>query len=208
MAHYVPAGSDLIDIMGGGMINHETQSWLHQESQNTYQSLAGVSRQFFDTAKEAYKVVTQSQAAHLLRNIVGKTKSLMSGNDIYPIHDVADFQTATPYMQRWVMAEPTVRQRYLDQTLDGYSETYQNMHGDTVGESHYDYRRVMSGVVVTNDPDSTHDYTIRHYSDMMHAGEEDLTTFQKVDILRTWDRVKDLLQEEGEDPTSTWGSML
>lgn len=65
-------------------------------------------------------------------------------DEIQYISKIAEFQHA-PTMQRWIMAEPTVRQMYFDQKLDGYSDTYSTTD-KTVGMMHLDYQKVIDGV--------------------------------------------------------------
>ena len=45
------------------------------------------------------------------------------------------------------MAQPDIRSLYHKGHCDGYSDTYVDMEPGLVGEQHYDYRRVMDGVV-------------------------------------------------------------
>lgn len=92
-------------------------------------------------------------------------------------------QNANLTMQRWVMAHPQIKQMYVDQNLDGYSETYKNISGKTVGEDDYNYRLVMDGgLIPTNDG-----WVVKHYLEDMQIGDRELTHFEKVRVRNTWE---------------------
>jgi hypothetical protein len=207
MATYVQGGADLIDALGGGLPDESTKQWFAQHTQAVTQTLSATGQAFFERARTMYQTISESQALQMLRNLRNKMDDVWSGNKIQPLQTLAALQTAGPIMQRWVMAEPTLRARYLNQEVEGYGENYTNYHGDAVGESHFDYRRVMNGVVVVPEDDSK-EFVLRHYYDPLSDDERELTLYEKIDILNTWDLVKSLLEEGGEDPTSQYGAML
>ena len=60
-------------------------------------------------------------------------------------------------MKRYIMANPHVREAYQEQRIAGYDGTYKDPFADDTIENHYDYRRVMNGVVVDS---VEHDYTV------------------------------------------------
>lgn len=206
MSAYVNAGTDLLDVMGGGIPDDSVKQWLMQKTSAVQGALSNTGQAFFNRAREMYQMVSETQALQMLRNLRGKSDSVWTSNHIQCLHTLAQLQTAGPIMQRWVMAQPDIRERYLNQTLEGYGESYTNYHGDAVGEHHFDYRRVMHGVVEVLDGER--DFRIRHYFDYMGEEERDLTLHERLDILNTWDWVKHYLDEGGEDPTSPYGAQL
>ena len=98
-------------------------------------------------------------------------------------------QQANVTMQRIVLSHPAIKQMYVNQDIDGYSNTYTNVFGNGVGEEDYNYRRIMSGVLI--------DDVVKHYFDDLLPGdtrpghyEKDiaLSTFSAIDwILSTCD---------------------
>lgn len=201
-------GSDLIDIMAGGIPDQSAMHWLEQKSQALQGSISGIGQAFFDRARSMYNMVSESQAVQILRNLKSKSDSVWNTGRVQLLHRIQQIQTAGLIMQRWVMAQPDLRQRYLAQTVEGYGDSYVNYHGNAVAEAHYDYRRVMSDVVMIDEDDEEKDFVVNHYFDLLAEGEQELTPFQKVDILNTWDRVKYYLEQGDEDPTSQYGSLL
>jgi len=107
-------------------------------------------------------------------------------------------------MQRFIMANPMVRQLYHDQRCDGYSGTYIDVQPDATKEDHYDYKRVMNGIV-QQDGDGTMFYT--QYMDQLHHGDKELALAEQVSILDTWE-IAEMFIKAGNDPTSVWNESL
>lgn len=201
---YNNLGADLIDVMAGGHIDTGTTEWLQERSNALRSTLSGAAASFVESARSMYTMISTTDAAQILRNLTAKATSLWSPVQIAPLLTLPQLQTANPIMQRWVMACPEVRTRYLNQELEGYGDSYTNYHRDAIGPAHYDWRRVMDGIVVVNEKD----WGYTSYVDLMGEGEEPLSVHQKVDILKTWNAVRHYLEEGDEDPTSTCGAKL
>jgi hypothetical protein len=99
-------------------------------------------------------------------------------------------QSANYTMQRWVMSHPEVRQLYLDQDLDGYSDTYKNVFGNDVGNADYNYRRVTDEVLVDGPNDTS---IVRYHLDDLMEGDRELGHNEKVNILHTYDAIDHIL---------------
>lgn len=207
MSYAANVGVDLIDIMAGGVPDSSTQQWLRDRSHSIQNQLSQTGQQFFEKARNMYQVIDESRALQVLRNLMHKRNEAWVSNNIRAIETLEGLQTADPYMQRWIMAEPELRYRYLNQTVDGYSDSYVNHHGDAIKDDHYDYRRVMDGVVIVDDEDESIDFKVKHYYEF----EDDpirLTIYEKKAILDVWALVRHYLDEGGEDPTSVTGAQL
>jgi hypothetical protein len=125
---------------------------------------------------------------------------------IRPLSTLKEFQAAQPIMQRWIMANPAVREYHIRQECDGYNKTYVDIDPGKIGEDHYDYRRVMNGVLQTDD-DAKPFYTI-FIADELLAGDRELDIGEKADILSGWRYVQAIIAEGVDDPTSINGGYL
>lgn len=163
------------------------------------------SRYLLDRASTMFNNLTGSEAARRSRAAIMSTKPSYLNDVVLPLTSIKEIQSANLYMQRWVMAEPTVRAVYHDQRCDGYYNTYMDMHPEDIGEKHYDYRRVMDGVVIN---DTEPNMISRHYIEDLVDGDRDLSSYEKFDILTTWDIVRNCMLAGGEDPTSPVGGNL
>lgn len=196
-------GIDLMDICAGGHLTQNTLNWLGERSNALRSTMSSTAANFFNTAQNMYSMISQSDAMLALRNLTAKSENAWQSNNITYLGTVQHLQTAAPVMQRWVMAEPRLRDMYLNNEVEGYGKSYTNIHGNVTGEQHYDWRRVMDGVMVVKEDQ----FGFKHYHDCM-GDDEPLTIFQKVDILNTWNAINKALDEGEMDPTSPVGNLL
>ncbi len=98
-------------------------------------------------------------------------------------HDSFDaLQKASPVMQRWIMANPNVRDLYMNNYCDGYSDSYVDVDPGNIGVRHYDYRRVMDSVAIDTDDG----FMVQYFHEDIHPLDKELTQREKYDILKTW----------------------
>jgi hypothetical protein len=197
-------GVDLMDICAGGHLGQETVQWLGERSETMRSTLSGAAAQFFDQARSLYSMINVNDAIQALRNLTVKKDNVWNTNTILALSTIEQLQTANPIMQRFIMAEPRLRQMYLNNEVEGYSDTHVNLHGDRIGANHYDYRRVMDEVVIVTDDAMEYN----HYYESLAEGDGELTLHEKVDILKTWNMVQQMLDVADEDPTSPFGNKL
>lgn len=196
-------GVDLMDICAGGHLDSETTSWLSERTDALRATISPIAANFFDQAQSLYTMISSSDAIQALRNMTVRSDNSWMSNQIVYLGNTEQIQNASPLMQRWIMAEPTLRNMYLKNEVEGYGESYTNYHGNTVGEAHYDWRRVHDGMA-TFTPEG---WSYKNYVE--DTGEDrELTVFEKVDILRVHNAVRCSLSEAEMDPTSTVGNML
>lgn len=203
---YTDMGSDAFDAMAGGRLSSETMGWLQDYSAQAYQTFSNYGQGLIDRSRELYSMIDESSAMQMLRNLGTKAKNVWDGNELKALVSLEELQTASPYQQRYIMAQPDLRQRFLNQEVEGYSDTYENFHGEAVGADHYDYRRVMTGIVDT--PNANEDYVCRIFADQLTPNDRELSSIEKFDVLDTWALVTRCLDEGGEDPTSPYGNPL
>jgi len=172
---------------------------------NLSNTLTEAGQQFFANSREMLNSFTGSQAMQLARAALNKMNNLFSRTDIHFISELDKLQNAQPIMQRFIMAQPDVREIYHQQRCDGYSDTYVDMEPGGVGENHYDYRRVMNGIFVADEEGND---KVSIYLDTLHEGDRELSHDEQTSILKTWEVVANLIKYGGEDPTSIWGDSL
>lgn len=188
-----------------GENNPQTVSFLQNQIASVGSVLTNAGREFMDRSRAAFDHFNGSEAMRFAREAVRSVQGMFEVPRIRQLFTVEDFTKATDIMQRWVMANPNVRNRYFDQRIDGYSDTYQNVHGTDIKEKHYDYRRVMDGIIEFNEEDG---WKSTEYVEPLIEGDRDLLFEEQLDILRTWNAVDLLIQLGKDDPTSTVGGKL
>lgn len=177
---------------------------------NTFgDTLSDIGNGFMSGAAALYDSFYGSDAMRAARAAVRKVKSLWDRDDIRALCGIGEQQDAKPVMQRWLMAEPTYRELYHQQRVDGYSDEYVDMEPGAVGNDHYDYRRVTDGLLVTvEDPDSDHDWEMVHHIEDLREGDVDLEIDQVSDILESWRHRAMHVVAGGKDPGSKYNDNM
>lgn len=203
MINIVHGGGDAWNAILFPMQNQNNQQYFYNQVNNFSNMLTDVGSRFMSEAKAAYERINSSEAMAIARAAIRAAGGVFQ-NQITPLRDLEQLQQATPLMQRWVMAFPDIRNLYHAQQCSGYAESYVDMHPGDVGTKHYDYRRVMDGVVIDSDEGSV----AVHYVEDLLQGDRDLTHHEKVDILNAWDLMSLILDSKSDDPTCPYGSKL
>ncbi len=140
-----------------------------------------------------------------IRNyVVQKGPSIVHQDFIAPLYLPEQFRLANLSMQRWVMAQPDIRQSYIDGHISGYEDTYIDHEPGVVGEDHSDYRHITDGLVMG-------DYAYC-FVDNYSGDKPKLSIGEVTDIINTWSNAKllmdlgvsditDPLADDSDDPT-------
>lgn len=160
------------------------QNYLSQQMQQLGPSLNEFGQRIQNAITTSYNFVTDQLTQFGLRNELSQAGIGVIDNYYQELLDWQSLQTANPTMQRWVMANPTVRQLYLDQNIDGYSEEYKDVFGGGIAETDYNYRRVMDGVI--DDSGDNDEWVVKHYFEDINPGDKELDHHEKCLILSTW----------------------
>lgn len=181
-------------------------SYVQQQFEQFSTTLTEAGKRFMENAKAVYQQIVESDAANLARLAIRNAKALFQSNHILPLLDIDALQTAAPLMQRYIMAQPDIRQMRYENRCDGFSDTYVDIEPGKIGESHYDYRRVLNEMVQeVGDGES---WKVVSYAEDLNQEDRELTLDEKVCILNTWDVVKMFIQAGDQDPTNPWGGKL
>lgn len=202
-------------VMGGdtefnGLIygdkSPQTLQFLQSQVSGQFSStLTDVGREIYSNIGSLFERFNGTQAMQLVRSARRKLKGIFEQDVIRPLWDLLDIQQATLTMQRWVMAHPSIRMLYNAQRCDGYNGSYVDMQPGAFGARHYDYRRVMDGVMGS---DEAGEDTLTYYYDEDHPDDVQLTAAQRGEILTTWDAISYYLEKTNSDPTSKYGCDL
>lgn len=199
-------GSEAFDYLLYGDSNPINQEYFKQQLQNFSHTLNDAGRRFMEGSRELYARINDSAIAERAKLAVRKAMNLFTPNTIRELDSLQALRTCQPVMQRYMMAFPGIRSLYHQQRCDGYSDSYHDLHPNQVGEDHYDYRRVMNGVVKVGE-EGEPDYSVRLYmEDLLHE-DRDLTHMEKVDILHSWE-LADLFLKQSIDPTSIFSEKI
>lgn len=210
MAYVIEGGTDVFNAMIYGDPHPGTRNFLRNQVETISDRLTDAGRNFMQGAREVYERVSGSVAARMARAASRQFQSLWQQDTIRELTELAELQTAPLTMQRWIMAEPTIRKLYQKQSCDGYADSYLDVWSGDIGEEHYDWRRVHNGLVQFEETEAGEEsdqwYATTYMEDLL-PDDEDLYLEDQVDIKTTWSNVVSAIRS-GKDPTSKWDSDL
>lgn len=199
------SGSDAdFDALVYGQPHPGTLNFIQSTLQNATQHVSEASQQFFQRAHQAYDYFHGHEAVRRSRAALRRAGALFVPDDIRELETLGQIQAAQDRMRRYIMADPYIRGQYQAQRIEGYSDKYMDVQPEAIGEDHYDYQRLMDGLV--REDDEGRMYYVVHYG--IDDGDQMLSHEEQLDILNTQARVRYYIKKGKEDPTSIWGALL
>lgn len=193
------------DALLYGERSQSTINYLASQFDTAKNLITDAGKQFFNQAYTWFSHANGSDAIDFARKVVSGIDNHYMSDRIQALTSLEQLRSASPTMQRWIMAEPTIRRRYAAQACEGYSDTYTDHRPDLIGEKHIDWRLAMNGMLQNPDEDVNMFVT---YIDDLPEDQRELTFLEKIDIATTWAAVRGYMEEGSEDPTSPSGGKL
>lgn len=171
--------------------------YLYNQLQALPKAFNAFSERVYNNLTTSYNFINDKLTQYGIMNQIQSNGVKIVDNYFEQLTTFQQLQNANLVMQRWVMANPQMKELYNNQNLDGYSDTFKNVSGKGVGESDYNYRMVMDGVVTPTDDG----FIIKNYLEDHLLGDKELSTFEKTKILNTWDAIDWILETSKYDFT-------
>jgi hypothetical protein len=188
--------------------NPLNKEYLQSQLNNFSSSINDVGKKFMESSRAIYDKINDSNAIRMAKAALRMAKGIWHPNRIVALESLDSIRSAQPIMQRYIMAEPTIRECYFKQRCDGYSDTYVDLEPSKISDDHYDYRRVMDSLIIDSvNEDGEYEWLSRNYGEDLIPGDRELNFEEKTDILSTWDIIK-MYVEAGTDPTNIFGGEL
>jgi hypothetical protein len=200
MAIIVSSSSTGIDYALYGDKSHVVAGYVQQQLQQMPMYASAYQERMYQSLQNSYSYLTDSAVKHDIVRSLRTAGVDLGENFIVELRTFEELQKANLTMQRWVMADPFVRQLYLDQNVDGYSDTYLNTSDKYVGERDYHYQLAMSGVPVELDNGMTLTKFF-HAEEDLRDGDRKLSHHEKIAVQRTWANARVVASELGFDFT-------
>lgn len=196
--------------------NHHpgTMAYLQRQMKRIPDRAIDVASDFYDRARQIYESfhgmaaqVHQAQVrAQFTGNVVSENVSVLH---FVPLSDLGALQMAAPHLARFVMADPHIRQHWVDQRIQGYPEiyTYDQTQGTVeFGEDHYDWRLLNSGII-QEESGPGYSAGLTFYHDDLSPGDRELTGLEKIHLHMS-NSLARLALDCGYDPTDVAGGMV
>lgn len=200
----INGGSIAWDAIAYGEQNSLNVDYFKNQLQNIGNNLNERVMGYYHDAQQIFHSFTNNDVLRTMRNAMKSASLLFQENIIKTIDTMDEIQNASLQMQRWIMANPVVREMYHQQRCDGYSDTYVDLQPNKIADNHYDYRRVMDGIFVSENNEDK--FTI--YMEDLHEGDRELILSEQNDILTTWNIIEMFMSQGLKDPTSQYNANL
>lgn len=174
-------------------------NYLYNQLQQIPKTFNEFGEKIYNALYTAYNYVNDKLTQYAIMNQITQNGVNIIDNPYMELLSFKQLQEANVTMQRWIMSNPKLRKLYLDQNIDGYSSTYKNITGNTIGENDYNYRRVMDSMLVSTDNDY---WKVTYYLDELLPNDKELTHYEKVKIINTWSAIDWILDNCKFDFTS------
>ena len=210
MARLIHGDDDTFDYLTYGGHDNRIERYVSSRIDNLERASSTLFRageDFISKARESFERFYDSEAVRYARAATRAVRSIWGSDEIRVFEKLEDIQSMKPRQQRLVMANPMIRALYLKQKIEGYAESYVDNQPGAIGAEHYDYRRLMNGVVEECGEDGE-DWRATTYDEELHDGDDFLTPDEQVDALLTNDRTLIFIRQRGKDPTSRFNADL
>lgn len=188
----------------------EAKAWIQNQFNQGLNMLTDAGNRFRQQAVDLYQKLHDPTLEARARAFYRKAKGIAHPNAILAFDTTSEIQSAKPLMQRFIMAEPTIRGLYHKQLCDGYSDSYVDHEPGKVGEAHYDYRRVMNGILTefySDDAANDYQWRVAMYYEDLHEGDTELQIDQQAAILKVHDLVRQAILGK-IDPTDIFNGEI
>lgn len=182
-------------------VGQQARNWVNEQFQagaKFYENLMGGS--IFAHIQDLKRKLEDPLIERTARNLTRQVKGIFHPNAIMPLLTIAELQSAKPAMQRWLMAMPDYRKLYHRQLCDGFSDSYVDSDPGVVGEDHYDYRRVMNGIVdfrTEEDKEGKYEtWKASFYLDELTDPEDNLGFEKQCIVLDAWELAQQAIMEK------------
>ncbi len=200
MASIVRTSTAGADYALYGDKSHMVASYIQQQLQAMPVYASPYHDRIQQSMQSSYNYLTDMAVKHEIVQSLRGAGVELGENFIMELRTFEELQNANLTMQRWVMADPFIRELYLEQNIDGYSDTYLNTSDKYVGPKDYHYQLAMSGVPVEVGDGKTITY-FYHAEEDLREGDRKLSHHDKIAIQRTWANARHIAQEMGFDFT-------
>jgi len=215
MAQVIQGGSSVMNAI----IYQQPHSSVNSYMQDAYHRVAlrmnDVGLAAMESAKRLYESTVNHSAYRLAKAAIRKVEDGFMVDEIQPLLTIGALQNAPNRMVPYVMAEPSVKRRYLAGRCEGYGDEYVDASNGQVGAKDGLWRAIMNGYVQTSEDamaEEDEDIAaepnwgcVTYFDDEVE--ELNLTPEETDEIRQTHDVLRAALKGI-DDPTSRWNASL
>lgn len=209
MASVFYGGEAELNLLTAGEPHPSMLQYVREQAQVIGAYIQRTGHTFAQGVLDSYNSFYSDEALHRARVGVTRVQSYFQADVIRALTSVYDIQQASPVMQRYILAEPTLGKLYDQGRCEGYGVP--NPFPNQYGENNYNWRRVMDGIAQIEPPteahpEGTHKFEI--FIEELMEGDRNLIVQEQKAIIHTWHNHRYALAHSMMDPSSKSGNML
>lgn len=167
--------------------------------------LTDLGRRYEVSVKENFEAVSGWRIVNATRKAVAGVQGFDAPDVITPMYTDEAFLKTPVLMQRFIMADPVIRELYHKKRIDGWSDTYVDNYPKVIGPDHLDYRIVKHGIVErTVTPENVTQYAVTEFKHSIGEREVKLSASNQLDLCRTTMFVRSKMSRGKNDLTSLY----
>lgn len=203
MSGIIDGGRLAFRAMAFGRPSQQKIEFLQRQFDDPSRALNFANRSFFERSRQLFENNFSEDVMYQYDRVLESHNRTWDEDSIRPLRTLEDFQFAKPQMQRWMMANPRLRQLQRQGRIGGWAGSYFDHSPKIDPRKHHDYRKVMSGLEQEDENGETVFIT---YMDEELPGDSPLYFTDKKIIRSAWEEMEHLLDTQRKDPTDTEGS--
>jgi uncharacterized cupin superfamily protein len=201
----VYGGQAAFNALAFGSNPPEMRSFFEERLQSIGSGLSGYGEKFKTRATELFNRLHSDNAVQIAKAALNQVRGFFTPDTIVNLTTIEDLQIAQHQMRRMVMANPVVRSLYHRQRCDGYSDSYVDADPGKIGWDHYDYCRIMNGIVEVTDES----WKFTSVAQDLRPGDHELDFHDQFSVVaHTWPALESIMAQAAKDPTSEWNNDL
>lgn len=205
---------DTFDNLLYGAPHPRTEEFIRSQFTHTpTHNLTKAGLEFINQGRQIYEQIQESKSLRAVRAAFRSVASIWNKDEIKYVSSIDECQQLPRSMLRWVMSDPTLREKAQKQQIDGYSDVYQDIYPDIETNQHPDYRKLTNGVVFFNESCKEGEpywYADSYYDDCDpdYYDSVELDIVDQVNLLDSIKSIKRHLLIGLDDPTSRYNGSL
>ena len=201
----VHGGAAAFNALAFGSNPPEMRAFFEERLQSINAGIGGYSERFKTRANEMFNNLHGDKVVQIAKAALNQVRGFFAPDTIVNLTTIEDIQVAQATMRRMIMANPMVRELYHKQRCDGYSDSYVDTDPGKIGWDHYDYQRIMTGMVQVTDES----WSFTSVAHDQRPGDHELDFHDQFSIVaQTWPNLEAIMALAAKDATSEWNNDL
>ncbi|MGG4591753.1 hypothetical protein ACLPJK_26200 [Pseudomonas aeruginosa] len=204
MARMHSTSNHVFNAALSGGLSRDDLDFLQRQIEDKAGRLGRMGNELYSRAQAVFDRYDFDAVRRSVRAIGRRISNAFSDKEtLREFTDIADFQHAGLYQQRFLMAGVKLRSLVHKERAEGWQDTYIDEQPDEIGHRHLDYQRIMQGMPVTDEAGETYHVT---YSDILH--EEPMEIEDQTAQQRNWYLQDYFISLGDDDPSSPSNASL